>query len=386
MDNLENNSALALTEGRTTTITSRLFSSYLACPTKCYLQATGETGRDNEFSSWLENLKRSYEHTGIQRLSAIHGSELGRDVPNVGALKGVSWRFAPNLIVRVQNLESELHIQRIPPKTTKDSSQFVPIRFVPLNKLSRFDSLLAGFDAVVLSKASGLRIDLAQIIHGDSWSVTKVKANALTRKIHQVTGKIDSVLLGGTPPPPVLNRHCSECEFQSRCRKLAIEKDELSLLANLPDKERSKLNRRGIFTVCQLSYTFRPRRRFKRLAAKPEKYHHSLQALAIREQKIHVIGNPSFQFEGTPVFVDVEGIPDRDFYYLIGLRFEIDGHPKCHSFWADSSADEEHIWKGFLDVLSTIANPTFVHYGSFEATFIKKDVCSIRLSARKFCL
>ena len=80
---------------------------------------------------------------------------------------------------------------------------------------------------------------------------------------------------------------------------MAVEKDDLSLLANLPDKERSRLNCKGIFTVSQLSYTFRPRRRIKRLAAKPEKYHHSLKALAIRERKIHIVGDPQLQIEGT---------------------------------------------------------------------------------------
>ena len=84
--------------------------------------------------------------------------------------------------------------------------------------------------------------------------------------------------------------------------KLAIEKDDLSLLAGLPDKEKAKLNSRGIFSVTQLSYTFRPRRRSKRQAGRPEKYHHALKALAIREKKIHVVGTPQLRIEGTPGF------------------------------------------------------------------------------------
>jgi len=85
-------------------------------------------------------------------------------------------------------------------------------------------------------------------------------------------------------------------------------------------KERQQLRSKGIFTVTQFSYTFRPRRRPKRLRDKREKYHHSLKALAIREQKIHIVGSPELKIEGTPVYLDVEGLPDRDFYYLIGLR------------------------------------------------------------------
>jgi hypothetical protein len=69
-----------------------------------------------------------------------------------------------------------------------------------------------------------------------------------------------------------------------------METDDLSLLASMSAKERRKLRTKGIFTVTQLSYTFRPRRRPKRLRDKREKYHHSLKALAIREKKIHIVG------------------------------------------------------------------------------------------------
>ena len=71
-----------------------------------------------------------------------------------------------------------------------------------------------------------------------------------------------------------------------------------------------------------MAYTFRPRRRTKRLAERPERYHHALKALAIRERKIHIVGNPELPMDGTPVFLDVEGLPDRDFYYLVGVRVE----------------------------------------------------------------
>jgi len=113
-----------------------------------------------------------------------------------------------------------------------------------------------------------------------------------------------------SPPDLVLNRHCGECEFQTRCRQRAIEKDDLSRLAGMTEKERMGFNRKGIFTVTQLSYTFRPRRRPDRSKDKRERYHHSLKALAIRENKIHIVGTPEMKTEGTPVYLDVEGLPD----------------------------------------------------------------------------
>jgi predicted RecB family nuclease len=142
-----------------------------------------------------------------------------------------------------------------------------------------------------------------------------VKTSALAGEVRKRIEKISALLSSPTPPDLVLNRHCAECEFQARCRKIAVEKDDLSLLACMSAKERQKLRSKGMFTVTHLSYTFRPRRRPKRQRDKREKYHHSLKALAIREQKIHIVGSPELKLEGTPVYLDIEGLPDRDFYY-----------------------------------------------------------------------
>jgi hypothetical protein len=140
----------------------------------------------------------------------------------------------------------------------------------------------------------------------------------------------------------------------------------------LSHKERKKLHGKGIFTVTQLSYAFRPRRRPKRLRDKREKYHHSLKALAIREKKIHIVGGPELKIEGTPVYLDVEGLPDRDFYYLIGVRIGNGASAVQHSLWADSVEDEGRIWRELLGILETVEMPVLIHYGSYETTFLRR--------------
>src|ERR1035437_6752373 len=87
-------------------------------------------------------------------------------------------------------------------------------------------------------------------------------------------------------PAHHLNRHCPECAFQRSCRDIATSKDDLSLLPNMHKREREKQNRKGFFTVTQLSYTFRPRRRPSKQQAGSLLYNHSLKALAIRDNKI----------------------------------------------------------------------------------------------------
>ena len=260
--------------------------------------------------------------------------------------------FGPGSPRSEQLLESRLHaVERVPSEGRGKPAQFIPIRFIFRNKLTKDDRLLLAFDALVLSQVLGREVSLGKIIHGDDHATLKVKTSTLAGEVRKRLEKIATLLSSPTPPDLVLNRHCAECEFQARCRQKAIEKDDLSLLAGMSEKERQKLHSKGIFTVTQLSYTFRPRRRPKRLRDKREKYHHSLKALAIREKKIHIVGSPELKIEGTPVYLDVEGLPDRDFYYLIGVRIGNGESAVQHSLWADTAADEGRIWREFLGIL-----------------------------------
>jgi predicted RecB family nuclease len=354
-------------------ITSRLFEAFLACPTKCFLRSIGQSATENTFTSWKEARDESYRREGFKRLSADLPGALDPVSVERRKLKNARWQLAFDQVVRAQNLEASIHVvQRIPVGEISKSAKIIPIRFVPTNKLSQADRLIAAFEAHVLQKAAGVQVGLAKIVHGDNWSTFKLKTSTVSREVERTLKKVTDLLADASPPDFILNRHCPECEFRDFCRERAVQKDDLSLLSGMTKKERLELHAKGIFTVNQLSYTFRPRRRSKRFATKPERYHHSLRALAIRAQRIHVVGSPRLEVPGTPLFFDVEGLPDRDFYYVIGFRLEHEGRALYHHLWADAPNDEELIWKEFLGLLSEIDNPVLLHYGSYESSFLKK--------------
>ena len=102
-----------------------------------------------------------------------------------------------------------------------------------------------------------------------------------------------------------------------------MQKNDLSLLTTLSAKERKMQNDKGIFTVLQLSYTFRSPPRSNHALPKHQA---ALKALAIRKKQIDTLGTPSFSLLGTPVYLDVEGDPDRDFYYLIGRESNLEAN------------------------------------------------------------
>ena len=231
---------------------------------------------------------------------------------------------------------------------------------------------MLAFDAFVLWKASDLLPTQGVIIHGLQHTSLGVKLDAWIHEVDSLVGKLRALLAEGSPPVPVLIKNCAACIFEASCRKRVTEKDDLSLLDGLGTTDRAKLNAKGIFTVTQLAYTFRPRRRPKNQASRREKYHHALKALAIRDRKIHVTGKPELALNGTPVYLDVESLPDRDFYYLIGLRIPEGSTFLQHSLWADEPRDEEMIWRSLLGILQGIDNPVLIHYGAYETSFLKR--------------
>jgi predicted RecB family nuclease len=354
-------------------ITPKLFEAFLKCPTKCWLRSRGEAATTNDYADWYSSQNESYRVEGGKRMIAgVPPDECVTSPPETENLKTAKWRVALDFVAHTQNLESKIHaVERMPSQGRGKAANFIPIRFLFTNKLTREDKLLVAFDDLILSEHLGKGDGFGKIIHGDNYSTLKVKTAALTGEVRNRAERIVALLSNTTPPDLVLNRHCGECEFKTRCREKAIEKDDLSLLSGMGERERKKLNSKGIFTVTQLSYIFRPRRRPKRLRDKKEKYHHSLKALAIREKKIHIVGTPEVKIEGTPVYLDVEGLPDRDFYYLIGVQIGNGETAVQHSLWADSIEDEGKIWREFLAIVETVDKPVLIHYGSYETTFLK---------------
>ena len=269
-------------------------------------------------------------------------------------------------------------------RESSPSRTFVPVLFLPWEKPDLSDSLLVCFGALALSQATGLLADTGTLIYGDGHRHRTVRIGDHVARTHQIIDAIGATRCGRDPPPLVLNKHCAVCTFQPRCRSLAIERDDLSLLTAMTLKDRAKCNAKGIFTIAQLSYGYRPRRRKRtrpdaegstksaERAAPAAKHDHKLKALTIKKSQIHVVGAPSLKFEGTPTFLDVEGMPDRDFYYLVGLRFEWDGERVERSFWADGFDGEREIWDNCLRTLKEIGNAQIVSYGAYETRFLRQ--------------
>jgi len=276
-------------------ITDQLFDAYLKCKTKAHLtfgpDRSGESS--HPICAWQQRLAEHYQANGCHRLRSADSADCFVGDPSLEDLKSAKYRLIIQPYITAQDVGSNIHaLEREAAPTQKRNSPYTPIRFVPVEKVSKHHRLMLAFDAVVLWKASGQMPTKGTIIHGFRHTALVLKLDAWIHEVESLIGKLRTLLTDGSPPDPVLIQHCKECPFEADCRKKVTEKDDLSLLDGLGTTDRAKLNAKGIFTVTQLAYTFRPRRRPKHQASRREKYHLALKALAIRDRKIHVVGMP----------------------------------------------------------------------------------------------
>ena len=353
------------------TITEKTFAAFLKCTTKCHLAAHNVVGVSTEFSQSQEHLRENFKQIARDRLCrAVGDGQWYAGTPELRCLEDHRYRLIVDYVVALPDIQARLDgLEGIRAASRRLDCPYIPIRFVPSEKVSTHDKVLLAFEAFAFSQVCGKTPRIGRIIHGRHYTTLTVQLAGLLDKVRLVLGDMATQQATTTAPPVVLNKHCPECEFQSRCRQTAIENDDLSLLPNIREKERTKQNGKGIFTVLQLSYTFRPRRH---PAHGSLKHQPALKALALRKNQIHIVGSPTLSLSGIPVYIDVEGDPDRDFYYLVGLRIGSGDSVVRHSFWANDLADERGMWEDCLRVLRKIENLRLIHYGSYETQFLKR--------------
>jgi len=319
-------------------ITNELLSDFVECKYRAYLKLTDTT--DGKPPDGLRSQVVSDYH--IQ--ARDHLLQVYRDKAVCTSLPlspVLAKRYDLAIDVTATDADVSVHFDALiaaPSTASTHRPQYIPILFAPEETVRKEDKLLLALYASILSRQQGSEPPFGRILHGSRFASSKVHLRNLLPRAAKAVLDLHALTQDGAPPPLYLNRYCPTCAFRDSCRATLVERDDLSLLQGIKPKEILKLRNKGIFTVTQLSYTFRPRRKSRRPSQTTVRYYHSLKALALRENKIYIAGKPVLKITGTPVYLDVEGNPDRDSYYLIGLRMPALSSLVQRSFWADDSA------------------------------------------------
>ena len=293
-------------------ITSAIFEAFILCQMKAYLLLTGAPGTATPYQKWQTRLDSEYADLAINHLLSECAEFDVRDgMPSLEDLTKERHNLILNPTIITPTLASHpLALLRARRLSKPQSSLYVPVRCTRSKKSIDIAKLLLAFDALTLSRQTGRCPTSGYIIQGPTFSRTQITLSPYVTKADRIICQIDERQSLSTSPPLKLCRHCEDCAFKAACRKSAIEKDDISLFPSIGEKERQRHNARGIFTVTQLSYTYRARRG-RSESGKQLENNSALRALAIRKNITHVIGSPSFEIPPTAVYIEWRGARSR---------------------------------------------------------------------------
>ncbi len=342
-------------------ITNEIIYAVIHCHQKAFLKKVQVNQLpQTEFQTVFETLKQK-QYSAIQTRLSLNSNFQNIDYSSDLKLeKGKTY-----LQVSFKNKEVDLRLDGI---YYDQKNSFTPILISPFEKVKKSDKLFIALQSHFLKHNFNLKIERATIMFGNHQKSTKIILSNFSKDVKKTIATIDQIQKIETPPVFYKISHCQVCEFNPICSKKLQERDDLSLLGNLKSKEIEQKNNRGLFSVKQLSYTFRPKKNpYQRRKFLPE-----LKALAIREQKVFIQKLPELEKKETEIFFDIEGIPDRDFYYLIGVIIKTKNSETEYSFWANDISEQQGIFIQFIDLLNAQNDFILYHYGSYEIQALKR--------------
>ncbi|WP_366183316.1 IS66 family transposase [Flavobacterium ovatum] len=347
-------------------ITNEILHAVIHCNHKAFLKKVqGNQLPQTEFQTIFETLK--------QKQQSVIQTKLSLDFQNIDYSSNLKFEKGKTYLqISFKNAEVDLKLDGI---YYDHRNSFAPILISPFEKVQKSDKLFIALQSHYLQQNFNLKIEEVRIIFGSQQKSTKVILRNLSKDVKKIIATIEQIKKFETHPVFYKISHCQVCEFNPICIKKLQERDDLSLLGNLKPKEIEQKNNRGIFSVKQLSYNFRPKKNpYRRRKFLPE-----LKALAIREQKVFIQKLPELVKKTTEIFFDIESIPDRDFYYLIGVIVKTENSATEYSFWANNVTEQQNVFIQFIDLINTQNDFILYHYGSYEIQVLKRIAKKVSL-------
>lgn len=357
-----------------TKITSDVLESYLHCKFKGHLKLAGQQGTTCDFEGMRMELRAQVRLKAIDTIVTRHlGDQVVRNIP----LTTAGLKRGPQYILdgTFEDDALALHLdglKRAEGESKLGDFHYQPVLFHESRQVKKEQKLLLEVYGMILSGLQGRAPAYGVIWHDQECKATRVKLNPDHQKAEQVLRGLKDMATSDLPPRLLLNDHCPVCEFRQRCHEQAVKEDNITLLRGMGEREVKRYARKGIFTVTQLAHTFRPRRKGKRVKRRSNKRHYALQALAIRDKKIYVFGTPELPDSSVRIYLDIEGVPEEGYNYLIGMIVVENGSENRYSFWADNRDQEVEVFEKFLGEVTRFDNFLVLCYGSFERAFLRR--------------
>ncbi|MGJ4960362.1 TM0106 family RecB-like putative nuclease [Bradyrhizobium sp. HKCCYLRH2015] len=355
-------------------ITGDIIDALLHCRLKAHFQLRGERGTPSEYEKLQIEQRGRLLPKAFERIRSDCGdAKLLTDLSITSAdlRKGAAFILGASQVDDRYAVHFDA-LRKIDEPSALGSFQYEPAIFCATPRVTASDRQRLAVRAVLLARFQGAFPNGGTAYFGPRCLRTSIRFGSMLAKAEALLRDAERIQRAEVPPKLVLNDHCRICAFRERCHAQAVREDNLTLLRGLGDKTIKRYARSGILTLTQLAHTFRPRRRGKRSDHPFTQRDHALHALAIRDKTVYVLGSPELRTAEVRIFVDMEGDPDKQFIYLIGLVVCERERVERHSFWADNEKAEDEIFARFLEVVSRYDAPCLYSYGHFERTFLER--------------
>jgi predicted RecB family nuclease len=346
-------------------ISSELIEAFSLCPRKAFLLMTGATASPGPHDYEMLIREQAEANRRVHRARLAEGGEV---VPFGGPAEMAAGReIVADADLTADGLQARCDfLMKVTEPSRFGRFSYEPVKVIGTCRASRPDTLGLAYQGIVLGELQGRQPSSGTLVLFGN-RPGKVKLAGKYREVRRIVDALRAWAgnPSGDAPPVVLNKHCPSCPFRDACLQQAEKEDNLSLLDRMTPKLMRKYHDKGIFTVKQLSHLFKPRRSRKK-AKRQVRHSLELQALAIRTGKVHVEHLPELPRSPVELFLDFEGVPDRDTHYLAGLLVCRGGEAEHESFWADDATGEAAMWSALLERLAAFPDSPVYHYGSYE--------------------
>jgi len=349
-------------------ITNDVFAACLKCKYKAWKILKGEQGIPHAYGQMMAQLQKEYKVCATNAL--LKKLKLFSAPPSCKLTELLISEGHPLILDTILEYgQFYVHfdaLQRVDGRSSLGNVLYEPVLFHTARKIHRDDKLCLALAGYVLSIVQGVYPPKGRIIFGENCSATTVQLINLNRKMLGFVHILLRMIRNESKPKIFLNQHCNICSFRNRCQKESIETDTLSRLRGITEREIERQNNKGIFTVEQYSYTYRPRKRRTNVKNQIRKHHLALNALAIRTDTIYIEQVPELPIAKNHIYLDIEGLPDRDFYYLISAIVHQGGKQEEYTLWADNKSCEQDLWLSFANLTNGLEDFVIFHYGNYD--------------------
>jgi predicted RecB family nuclease len=341
-------------------ITAEVVVAYFHCPRKAFLLLRGEeTAAPHDYQRLIEDQEAANRRAYRARLTGEGVTPATFPVDLSGGHKTLL-----DAVLEADGLQARCDaLTRV---ETPSGFGYEPVKVLGTEGVGKGQALGLAFLGHVLGQVQGHLPARGTLVRLGG-RVCRVKLSGRYMEVRRVVGTLEPWTReeAGAAPPVVLNKHCPACPFRASCLRKAEQEDNLSLLDRMTPRLMRKYHAKGVFTVNQLSFLFRPRRSRKKVK-RQARHNLELQALAIRTAKTYVEQLPELPRRPVELFVDLEGTPDRNAYYLIGLLVRRGDEVSHSSWWANDPGEEGQVWSGFVEQAERFPDAPIYHYGGYE--------------------